>query len=135
MKKKFAFAFFSIFVFTVTCFAKPKAVDGVDFGNLKDGQHVTSPFKVVMKVSGKALVPAGDPTPNSGHHHLIINDGPVEEGQVIPADSTHLHFGKAQTETELKLDKGKYKLTLQFADMNHLSFGKNWSRTITVVVD
>ncbi len=109
----------------------------VFFKNLKDGQTVASKFKVEMGVEGKTLRPAGQDAEDkmSGHHHLIVNAGPVKEGEVIPADDTHLHFGKAQTETEVDLKKpGTYTLTLQLADGAHRSYGEKYSSSIKVIV-
>lgn len=84
---------------------------------------------------GKAVAPAGGKLDkNSGHHHLIIDGGPIGEGKVIPTDDKHLHFGKAQTSAKVKLQKGRRKLTLQFADGAHRSFGPEWSSTIFVDV-
>lgn len=100
----------------------------------KDGATVSSPFTVSFGVEGKTVAPAGDQTPNSGHNHLIIDGSAIPAGQVIPADSTHLHFGKGQTETELTLPKGKHTLTTQFADLAHKSYGPAWSQTITITV-
>ena len=70
----------------------------------------------------------------TGHHHLIIDGHPVEAGKAVPADATHLHFGKGQTETTLKLAPGPHTLTLQFADGLHQSYGPEMSATITVTV-
>jgi hypothetical protein len=106
----------------------------VYFVEPKNGAVVTSPFKVVFGVSGMVVEPAGEIKPDSGHHHLLVNTGPVKEGEVIPADDTHLHFGKAQTETEVTLAPGKYALTMQFANGAHQSYGKKMSKTIHIVV-
>ncbi len=107
----------------------------VFFKNLKDGQTVTSPFKVQMGVSGIALDTAGSMTVNTGHHHLLIDDGDsIPTGTVVPKDSAHLHFGKAQTETTLTLPQGKHKLTLQLGDGLHRSYGSQLSATVTVNV-
>ena len=109
----------------------------VFFKNLKDGQIVTAKFKVEMGVEGKSLRPAGQDAEDkmTGHHHLILNGGPIKEGEVIPADETHLHFGKAQTETEVDLKKpGTYTLTLQLADGAHRSYGEKYSSSIKVTV-
>lgn len=107
----------------------------VFFKNLKDGQTVSSPFKVEMGVSGIALDTAGSMAPNTGHHHLLIDDGDsIPMGTVIPKDSTHLHFGKEQKETTLTLAPGKHKLTLQLADGMHRSYGSQLATTITVNV-
>ena len=52
----------------------------------------------------------------------------------MPTDDTHIHFGKGQTETELKLAPGKHTLTMQFADGAHRSYGPDLSSTISVTV-
>jgi hypothetical protein len=100
----------------------------------KDGAVVVSPFTVKFGLEGLALKPAGDPTPDSGHHHLIIDGGPVPKGEMIEKSDASLHFGKAQAETELKLTPGKHTLTLQFGDGGHISYGPALSSTITVEV-
>jgi hypothetical protein len=107
----------------------------VFFRNLKDGQTVSSPFKVEMGVSGMSVDTAGVVRPASGHHHLLIDAGDsVATGVVVPQDAHHLHFGKAQTETELDLPPGQHRLTLQFADGLHRSYGSRLSASITVQV-
>ncbi len=107
----------------------------VFFKNLKDGQTVTSPFKVEMGVSDIGLDTAGSMAANTGHHHLLIDEGDsIPMGTVIPKDSTHLHFGKAQTEATVTLSPGKHKLTLQLADGLHRSYGSQLSATVTVNV-
>lgn len=107
----------------------------VFFKNLKDGETVSSPFKVEMGVSGIALDTAGSMAVNTGHHHLLVDDGDsIPTGTVVPKDSTHLHFGKAQTETTLTLPPGKHKLTLQLGDGLHRSYGAQLTSTITVNV-
>ena len=105
------------------------------FKNLKDGATVTSPFKVQMGTELIKVDTAGPVVAGSGHHHLMI-DGPdsLPAGEMVPKDSTHLHFGKGQTETELSLTPGKHKLTLQFADGLHRSYGGKLSATIMVNV-
>lgn len=107
----------------------------VFFSNLKDGQTVSSPFKVEMGVSGMSLEPAGAVKAGSGHHHILIDAGDsLAAGTVVPSDSNHLHFGKAQSETELSLAPGKHTITLQFADGLHRSYGGQMAATVTVNV-
>jgi hypothetical protein len=108
----------------------------VYFKNLKDGDTISKEQKVVFGVEGMKIRPAGEDATDkkSGHHHLIIDGGFVPQGQVIPADATHLHFGKGQTETMLKLTPGPHTLTLQFADGAHRSYGESMSATIHVTV-
>jgi hypothetical protein len=107
----------------------------VFFVNLKDGQKIKSPFKVQMGVSGIALDTAGIIRLASGHHHILIDNGDsLTAGIVVPKDSTHLHFGNAQKEAELTLAPGQHKLTLQYADGIHRSYGGKLASSVTVTV-
>ena len=117
-------------------FAKgPK--NSVTFTNVKDGDTVPTTFTYKMDVTGYSLSPAAEGLKEgTGHHHLII-DGPdsfVTEGEAIPMDATHKHYGKAQTEGTLELEPGKHKITMQFANAYHQSYGKAFAKTITVNV-
>jgi hypothetical protein len=109
----------------------------VFFVNLKDGQEVKSPLKFEMGVQGLNVDTAnGILKPASGHHHLLIDLDSIETKKVVPpTDSVHhLHFGKAQTAGEIKLAPGKHKLTLQFADALHRSYGSRLTHQVTVEV-
>ncbi|HMH21267.1 MAG TPA: DUF4399 domain-containing protein [Puia sp.] len=107
----------------------------VFFKNLKDGQTVKSPVKVEMGIDGLKLDTAGAIVAGSGHHHLLIDAGDsIPAGLAVPKDSTHIHFGKAQSSTEVKLTPGKHTLTLQFADGIHRSYGARLATTISVTV-
>ncbi|MCU0451546.1 MAG: DUF4399 domain-containing protein [Bernardetiaceae bacterium] len=116
-------------------FAELKPDQKVFFANLKDGDVVKSPFKVQFGVEGMTVEPAGYVNSDKGHHHLLINLDAVPKAEAIPMnDSTRLHFGKGQTETELKLAPGKYKLTMQFADGFHQSYGPQMSASVNIEV-
>ena len=107
----------------------------VYFGNLKDGQTVTSPLKVEMIVEAMHVDTAnGILKPASGHHHILIDIDSIQTGEVIKKDSVHLHFGNAQTSAEVKLTPGKHTLVLQFADAMHRSYGSRLTNKITVDV-
>ena len=99
-----------------------------------DGATLTSPFTVKFAVVGMEVKPAGEIMTGTGHHHLLINDAAIKAGELVPVDATHIHFGKGQTETEVKLPPGAYKLTMQFANGAHQSFGPEMAKTITVTV-
>jgi hypothetical protein len=94
----------------------------VFFVNLKDGAVVTSPFKVEFGISGMELAPAGTATPNTGHHHLIIDEKitAADFDTAIPADDHHKHFGKGQTEATIELPKGTHTLQLLLGDGSHV---------------
>ena len=119
----------------VSC-AQMKSVpaQSVWFVEPKDGATVTSPFKVVFGIQGMTVEPAGEIRADSGHHHLLINLGPVPAGEAISVDATHLHFGKGQTEAEITLPPGNYKLTMQFANGAHVSYGPAMAASINVTV-
>jgi hypothetical protein len=107
----------------------------VYFKNLKNGETVKSPVKVEMGVDGMTLDTAGALVAGTGHHHLLIDAGDsIATGTVVPKDSTHLHFGKAQSTAEVKLAPGSHVLTLQFADGIHRSYGSQMAATVTVTV-
>ena len=110
------------------------SAQNVEFATPRDGDTVTSPFKVRFVVRNMAVVPAGEIKPGTGHHHILINTPPIEENNVIPADDQHKHFGKGQTETELSLPPGEHTLSLQFADGLHRSYGEAFRTTIRVRV-
>ena len=69
----------------------------------KDGAEVMSPVKVVMGVEGMKIKPSGGVVAGTGHHHILINQGPMRGGKVIPTDKTHLHYGKGQMEAAIEL--------------------------------
>jgi hypothetical protein len=99
-----------------------------------DGATVGTTFKVRFGVKGLEVAPAGDIVANSGHHHLLVNLDSLPAGESIPFSDKHIHFGKGQTEAEVKLAPGTYKLTAQFANGAHQSYGKPLSQTISVTV-
>ncbi|ACB96191.1 DUF4399 domain-containing protein [Beijerinckia indica] len=99
-----------------------------------DGEHVSSPFTVKFGLEGLEIRPAGDATPNTGHHHLIVDGIALPTGTVIALNDKSLHFGKGQTETQLSLPPGHHTLTLQFGDGIHQSYGLDVSQTISIDV-
>lgn len=139
MGKTISLLFFLIFI-SVGCSHNPvnchEEEAGVSFENLKEGQTISMPFEAKFKIHGPNMKvkPAGELHNNTGHHHLIIDGQYIEKGKVIPADKKHIHFGKGQTSFKLDLKPGKYKLTLQFADGHHKSYGRDWSETISITV-
>ncbi|WP_175022988.1 DUF4399 domain-containing protein [Rugamonas rivuli] len=129
MMKKFAVAA-AFLGLSAAAFAQ----QSVSFVEPADGATVTSPFKVKFAVTGMEVKPAGDMTANTGHHHLLINAAPVKAGEVVPADEHHIHFGKGQTETEVKLAPGTYVLSMQFANGLHQSYGPGMAKDIKITV-
>ncbi|MCP4000669.1 MAG: DUF4399 domain-containing protein [Gammaproteobacteria bacterium] len=81
---------------------------------------VTSPVTVEFGIEGFSLAPAGVNTTNTGHHHLLVDTALPALNQPIPSDSNHLHFGKAQDATVLKLEPGEHTLQLLLGDGSHI---------------
>jgi len=107
----------------------------VYFKNLKNNQAVSSPVKVEMGVDGMRIDTTGPVVAGSGHFHIFIDaEDSLGFGAVVPKDSTHLHYGKGQISADVPLTPGKHKLTLQFADGVHRSYGTKTAATVTVNV-
>ncbi|ATP52603.1 DUF4399 domain-containing protein [Pseudomonas sp. ITEM 17296] len=113
-----------------------------------DGATVDKTFTVKFGIEGMELKPAGDQTPHSGHHHLLVDvdkepvaDMPLptslmpENNVPLPAGPQVLHFGKAQTEATITLTPGKHTLQLVLGDKYHVPFKPSVeSKKITVEV-
>ncbi|MEO0998091.1 MAG: DUF4399 domain-containing protein, partial [Pseudomonadota bacterium] len=83
-----------------------------------------------------SIVPAGDMTPDSGHHHLLINTGVPRADLPIPKNAEHIHFGDGSTSTELELPPGEHTLTLLLGDHLHIPHDPPIvSESITVIVE
>jgi len=103
----------------------------------KDGDTVTSPFKVQFGLTGMGVAPAGIEKPKTGHHHLIIDAtlSAEELKQPIAADAKHVHFGGGQTEAAVMLPPGQHTLQLVLGDWSHVPFDPPiMSPVVTVTV-
>ncbi len=86
-----------------------------------NGETLSSPVTVRFGLTGMGVAPAGVATPNTGHHHLIVDSPlPALDGPQ-PKDEKHIHFGGGQTETTLTLAPGKHTLQLVLADKDHVA--------------
>jgi hypothetical protein len=100
-----------------------------------DGETVASPVTVRFGLSGMGVAPAGIATPNTGHHHLII-DAPLPPPDLpVPADRNNVHFGGGQTETTIELSPGSHTLQLVLGDQSHVQHNPPVvSKRITITV-
>ncbi|MBO6575488.1 MAG: DUF4399 domain-containing protein [Rhodothermales bacterium] len=116
--------------------AEPEAAEPsarVFFASPADGAELESPISVEMAAEGIDVVPAGTFTENSGHFHILVNEPFLAPGSVIPADSTHIHYGDGSSSTTLDLPPGEHVLRLQLADGAHIALeGMEDEITITV---
>jgi hypothetical protein len=109
----------------------------VYFINLKDGDTVTSPFKVQFGLTGMGIAPVGVQNERTGHHHLVIDTKLSDEElkRPIAADAQHVHFGGGQTETTVTLPPGRHTLQLVLGDWSHIPHNPPvMSSVITVTV-
>jgi hypothetical protein len=135
MKSNFFLLFFYVsFLIVISLTSKVTRAASVFFVEPVDGAIVKSPFNIKFGIIGMKVRPAGDMTRGTGHHHLLINKGVIPIGRAIPMDSSHLHFGKGQVEASIFLPPGTYRLTMQFGNGVHQSYGSKLSKTISVTV-
>jgi hypothetical protein len=102
-----------------------------------DGAVVAAgkPFRVWFGLRNMGVAPKGVAYNNTGHHHLLIDTDLPPEGQEIPSDRNHLHFGAGETETMLELPPGKHTLQLLMGDEHHVPHTPPvYSKKITITV-
>jgi hypothetical protein len=86
----------------------------------KSGATVANPVTVKFGIEGMDVAPAGTEKTNSGHHHVLIDTKLADYASPMPADESHKHFGKGQTEAQLELKPGQHTLQLVLGDHNHV---------------
>jgi len=90
-----------------------------------NGATVSSPITVKFGIENMVLAKAGDNQENSGHHHLLINlDQLPDMSGPLPATEQIVHFGGAQTETEIELAPGEHTLQLLLGNYLHIPHDK-----------
>jgi len=133
----------TLFVLLMACQSKQSSKDNVDstkisnkvfFKNINDGDTLTNPFVIEMGVVGMKIKPAGLLEAGTGHHHLIIDKGFMDYGEIIPMDKQNIHYGKGDTVAQVDISSGMHTLTLQFANGMHVSYGEQFSHTINVYI-
>lgn len=107
----------------------------VIFVSPKNGDKVKQDFEVEFEVKGLTAEKSGQLHKGGGHHHILVNSGPVEKGKKIPKDAVHLHYSHGESKAKMHLKPGHYKLTLQFGDGEHYSYGPDLSDTIEIDVE
>ena len=139
MKNRFLHALFgasmaAVLVISSGCATKSTPSQSVRLLEPVNNAVVGTSFKVRFGVVGMVVEPAGDVIANSGHNHLLIDMDSIASGESIPFTPKHMHFGKGQQEADIKLEPGTYKITAQFANGAHQSYGKEMSQTITITI-
>jgi hypothetical protein len=122
---------------SVPSLAQTKAPAGAEvyFISPADGETLTSPIAVRFGLKGMGVAPAGVEKPNTGHHHLLIDQKLADLKNPIPADDKHVHFGNGQTEVSIVLAPGRHTLQLFLGDHNHIPHDPPVaSKVVTVTV-
>ena len=102
----------------------------------KNGEIINGDVKVVFGLSDFGVARAGYNIPNTGHHHLIINEDLPDLSLTIPSNENYLHFGLGQTETSLNLEPGEYTLQLIMGNYLHIPHQEPIiSKKISIIVE
>lgn len=97
----------------------------VEFLDIKNNQRIARGAIIHFGLTKMGIAPAGVDKPSTGHHHLLIDEGARKlppEGEPIPSDAQHLHFGNGQTDYQVDLDPGPHELRLLLGDSKHISY-------------
>jgi hypothetical protein len=82
------------------------------------------------------IVPSGQNSPMTGHHHIIIDADLPNMSFPIPANENYVHFGDGSTETILNLSQGEHSLQLILGDYLHVPHTPAvYSEKITITVE
>jgi hypothetical protein len=93
------------------------------------------PFRVWFGLRNMGVAPRGVASPNTGHHHLLIDTDLPPADKEIPSDRNYLHFGGGETETMVELPPGRHTLQLLMGDDKHIPHNPPiHSRKITITV-
>jgi hypothetical protein len=111
----------------------------VYFVSPANGAEVSSPVTIRFGLRGMGVAPAGVTSPNTGHHHLLIDVAELPPDNLpLPATEQIRHFGLGQTETSLELPPGQHTLQLVVGDALHIPHDppvRSDKITITVVAE
>jgi len=77
---------------------------------------------VRLSVAGFPIVPAGDMTPGTGHHHLFLDADLTDAGEPIPTvPGSIVHMGNGASEyTFENVSRGQHRLIAVVADGTHV---------------
>lgn len=116
-----------------------EASDGAEiyFISPEDGETVESPVRVRFGLRGMGVAPAGIDSPDTGHHHLLVDDPDVSLDEPLPdGEGRVLHFGGGQTEAEIDLDEGEHTLRAVLGDWKHEPHDPPvMSEPVTIIVE
>ena len=117
--------------------AEPPAQRSITITAPMEGETVSGPDVTVrLAAENMEIVPAGDMTPNSGHHHIIVNaDLPAMDAPIPAVEGVYIHMGMGQTEYTLTgLEPGEYRIIALVGDYVHVPLDPPVADTVRFVV-
>ena len=117
--------------------AEPPAQRSITITVPMEGETVSGPDVTVrLAAENMEIVPAGDMTPNSGHHHIIVNaDLPAMDAPIPAVEGVYIHMGMGQTEYTLTgLEPGEYRIIALVGDHVHVPLDPPVADTVRFVV-
>jgi hypothetical protein len=92
----------------------------VSFNVPGGGTDLTSRYVTwAATADGVDIEESGEVNEGAGHYHIMVDTEPVEPGETIPSDDSHVHYGTGQTDGVLELEPGDHTLHLQVGDGEH----------------
>ena len=102
-----------------------------------DGSEVVgSSVTVQLEVSNMPIVPAGEPTPGTGHHHLYLDADLTDASVPVPTvPNSIIHMGDASsTFTFENVTPGEHRIIAVVADFAHFPLQPWVVDTVTFTV-
>ena len=92
--------------------------------------------QVRLEASGVQIVPAGDTTAGTGHHHLYLDQDLGQPGEVVPTVPGHVvHLGTGASEYVFTdVPAGEHRLIAVVADGTHVPLQPWVTDTVTFTV-
>lgn len=84
-----------------------------------DGDHVTSPVRLVVELENAALAPKGRVRDGEGHLHVLVDQPCLTPGKVIPDTDLDIHIGSGAETVLLDLEPGEHRFCVQIGDGFH----------------
>jgi len=85
------------------------------------GATVRQNLTVRVETENVRLAPAGTTHDGEGHWHLLIDQGCLDSGTVIPADEVTVHVGDGTDSVTVELAPGRHELCAQLGDGFHVA--------------
>jgi hypothetical protein len=116
----------------------PAASGSVTIVAPANGATVSGPnVTVLLSTSGVQIVPAGDLTPGTGHHHLYLDADLNPSNEPVPTvPGSIVHMGDASSEYTFEgVAPGQHRLIAVVADGVHVPLNPPVMDTVTFTVN